>query len=110
MAVVAEFVYLMKKHSEDPEPPPRSYSKKRKRLTWRFIKRELFGKGKAADDDEDDDGEDDDEVDLSDSEQVIEKFDDLKEEASTDEEISDGEGGQAAARPPRRGSGYLFGS
>ena len=62
-----------------------------------MIKKELFGKGKGEDEDEDDHNE-----------EIIEKFDNLHEEASSDEEFSDGEEGAAGARSSRKGSGYLL--
>lgn len=96
MSVIAECIFLMKKDYDEPEVK-RSGGTEKKKLTWKLIKRELFSKG-SKDKNEDDDDE----------EEPCKGFDNLQEEASTDDEFSsDGEEG-AKASSSRRGSQYLF--
>lgn len=98
MSVIAEFVYLKQKDSNEPEVDRTSWNKgaQTKKLTWKMIKKELFSKGESKDDSEDE-------------EEPTKGFDNLEDEASTeDEESSDGEEGAKAAPPSRRGSQYLF--
>ena len=103
MSVIAECVYLMKKDYDEPEVKKSSWfnSGEKKKLTWKLIKSELFSKEKneeKEDDDDEEEGEGDPSL----------GFDNLEDEASTDDEgSSDGEEG-AKALPSRRGSQYLF--
>lgn len=72
----------------------------RKKLTWKLIKSELFSKKNKEEENEDDDDDDD---------EACQGFDNLEEEASTDEGSEDEEEMKEAMAPSsRRGSQYLF--
>ena len=104
MSIIAECVYLMKKDYEEPEDKRTSWASsiRKKKLTWKLIKKELFGSKKSKEENEDGDDDDDDEP--------CQGFDNLEEEASTDGEgSSDDEEGAKALSASRRGSQYLFG-
>lgn len=97
MSVIAEFVYLKQKESIEPEVDRTSWNKgQAKKLTWKMIKKELFSKEESKEESEDED-------------EPCQGFDNLEDEASTDDEgSSDGEEGAKAAPPSRRGSQYRF--
>lgn len=95
MSVIAECVYLMKKDYDEPEVRSASWDNGgKKKLTWKLVKNELFSNDSKEEDEDED--------------EPCQGFDNLEEEASTDNEgSSDGEEG-AKALPSRRGSQYLF--
>lgn len=98
MSVIAEFVYLKQKESNEPEADRANWNKgaQTKKLTWKMIKKELFSKEESKEESEDED-------------EPCQGFDNLEDEASTDDEASsDGEEGAKAAPPSRRGSQYRF--
>ena len=86
----------MKKDYDEPEVNRASWANSglKKKLTWKLIKNELFSKESKEEDDE---GE------------PCQGFDNLEDEASTDDEgSSGGEEGAKALPSSRRGSQYLF--
>ena len=97
MSVIAEFVYLMKKDHDEPEVNRSSWNTgvQMKKLTWKFIKKELFSKVNKEE--------------SEDEEEPCQGFDNLEDEASTDDEgSSDDEEGAKAASSSRRSSQYRF--
>lgn len=102
MSVIAECIYLMQKDYNEPEAASSSWtgSSLKKKLTWKLIKSELFSKKNKEEENEDDDDDDD---------EACQGFDNLEEEASTDEGSEDEEEVKEAMAPSsRRGSQYLF--
>ncbi|XP_032223032.2 uncharacterized protein LOC116604582 [Nematostella vectensis] len=95
MAVIAEFVFLVKRETEDPKPRPLCNWKPKPKLTWNLIKNELFSSEKKTDSEEEEE-----------KEEALKGFDNLHDEVSDDE--SSEEEGAAAPRTSNRKRGYVL--
>lgn len=114
MAVIAEFVFIIKRESEEPtfKTPKWIKNKMANRITWKMIKKELFSSKKEKaegeeEGEEEDDEEEEEEEDESDDDEEAEKvhrLDSIYDEASSDE--SGDEGGVARASGSRTKTRY----
>lgn len=99
MEVIVEFIFIMKKESEEPtfKLPKWLKNKSEKRLTWKLVKNELFSQKKEEDEEEEEEPQEE--------EEFINRFDNLHDEASSDED-SDGELVATASGPTRSKACY----
>lgn len=100
MEVIVEFVYIMKKESEEPtfKLPKWLNNKSENRLTWKLIKNELFSKKKEEEEEEE-------EEEPQEEEEFLHRFDNLHDEVSSDED-SDNELAATASGPSRSKACY----
>jgi hypothetical protein len=78
MAVIVEFVFLIKRDSEEPTfklPKWLRNNKSENRLTWKLIKNELFSPKKEPEEEEE-----------PQEEEFLQRFDNLHDEVSSDDE------------------------
>lgn len=116
MAVIAEFVFIIKRESEEPTFKVPKWLRRREenRITWKLIKKELFSskkkpeEGKEAEQENGEDDEDEEEEDSDDETdeeaEYVHRLDNLYDEASSDE--SGDEGLVAKAPRPRNKTRY----
>jgi len=101
MAVIAEFVFIIKRETEEPtfKQPKWLQKKNENRITWKMIKKELFSSKKekkegeeegAAEEDDDEEEEEEEESSDDDEAEMIHRLDCLHDEASSDESDTEG--------------------
>lgn len=114
MAVIAEFVFIIKRESEEPtfKTPKWVRNREANRITWKVIKKELFSRKKKAEEgkegeqegDEEEEEEEDSDDETDEEAEFVHRLDSLYDEASSDE--SGDEGLAAKAPRPRNKARY----